>query len=165
LNKGCFVVDKKPLSSRQVQVLWMGGFVLVMAYVWIAETYGKPSHWPMMKWDWAIAVLGAWSVWGGQSVRRKLMGQVTAESNAELIASRKWSAAQVVALVSAQVVVLWGVIARMVLGCPRWFAALLHCWHCALDCLETWQRSCHRSVIVGKSPSRVSFLAYKRRAL
>jgi len=43
-----------------------------------------------------------------------------------LVASRKWSAAQVVALMSAHGVVLWGVVARMVVGCPRWFAALFY---------------------------------------
>jgi hypothetical protein len=116
---------RKPLSSRQVKVLWAIALALIPVYAWIAETNARQYEGHHTLWLWAVAALGAWSAAAGHSFRRKLLVRAAAEAREakEEVAARKWSAAQVLGLMSAQSVVLWGVIAKIALGCPRWFGA------------------------------------------
>jgi len=148
-EEGDSLAERKPLSPPKLQMFWAGAYVLVLVYVWIAETFGKAFSGSITPWHWAVALLGIWSVWGGHSVRRKLIANATAESSGgkQLVASRKWSAAQLVALISAHGVVLWGVVAKMVLGCPRWFAGLFYITGIVL--LTVW-RPGKQAVVVEK---------------
>ena len=118
------MVSSKALSNRQLRVLWVGAFVVAGLYIWIAEASKRTFEGHITIWHWAIAALAAYSAFGGHVVRRKLIAQAIGEaiSGKELAASKKWSAAQIVALMSAQAVVLGGVLAKLV-SCPRAFAA------------------------------------------
>jgi hypothetical protein len=118
-------MDTKPLSFRQLQLVWLIALVLVPLYVLITETYAVPHGRVLTSWHWGIAALGLWAAWGGYSVRTKLMARATAESSGAK-AAKKWSAAQLVGLMSGQGVVLWGIVAKLVLGSPRWFSACFY---------------------------------------
>jgi hypothetical protein len=120
---GAMLMKRKALSNRQLQALWFGVFLAVGLYIWIAETLTRTSAANMSMWHWVIAVLGAWSALGGYSVRHKLMALAKAEASGgrEDVAARKWSAAQLLGLMVAQSVVLWGVAAKFIVGGPRWF--------------------------------------------
>ena len=102
--------------------------VLVPFYVRIAETKGRTFDGHITLWCWIIAALGMWSALGGYSVRRKMLALANAEANngKEVVARRQWSAAQLAGLMSAHSVVLWGIVARMGAGCPRWYSITLY---------------------------------------
>ncbi len=116
--------DRKPLSIRQLRVLWVAVSALDAVFVWFAETHGKTIHRPLTIWHWIVILLAVWSAWGGYSLRRKLAAQGTSGANdqQELVFRRKWSAVQMAAMVAAQSIVLWGIVAKFVLASPNWFA-------------------------------------------
>lgn len=118
--------DRKPLSTRQLRVLWLATVVLTGIYALLAEKWSRTNNGLLTSKHWAIVALGAWTSWSGYSLRRKLVRRASAAASRgdELAASRKWSAAQLVAISSSQAVALWGLVASMSLGCPRWFYAM-----------------------------------------
>ena len=118
-------MERQPLSFQQVKVVRAFVLAAMLLDVWIAETYARSFDGHITLWHWAVVALGAWSAAGGGLVRRKLLDRATADGRdgKELVAARKWSTAQLLGLICAQGVLLCGVIAKMVLGCPRWFGA------------------------------------------
>lgn len=117
--------NDKPRSQSKFGLLWAVALGLVPVYIWIAETNGRTFDGHFTWLHWIVAALGASSGAQGYLMRRKLMARATIEHSTGnlLVAARKWSAAQLVSVGTAQAVVLYGVVAKMSLGCPRWFSA------------------------------------------
>jgi hypothetical protein len=61
---------------------------------------------------------------GGISVRRKLVVRATAQSNAADPAAplNAWTAAQLVGIISAEGVVIWGLVSNIVIASPQWLS-------------------------------------------
>ena len=72
---------------------------------------------------WLIGLV-TWSAWGGISVRRRLVARATAQSNAaDPIAPLKaWTASQLIGIMLAEGVVLWGLVSNIVIASPPWLS-------------------------------------------
>jgi hypothetical protein len=117
----------KSHSFAQVRMIWAIQLCFALICVLVSEYLRSPFT--GLNWHhWVVAGLAVWSAAGGYSIRRKLVGRAvgTATSGNSYRAAKQWSAGEVYGAASATGVVLWGVVANLVLGSPRWFDALFY---------------------------------------
>jgi ABC-type Co2+ transport system permease subunit len=115
---------KKPLSFSQVQAVWVGAIVFALFCIVFGGFRRKAFHGDFDWRHWLLVVLVAWSAWGGISVRRKLVARATAQSKAvdPTAPFNAWMARQLVGIMSAEGVVLWGIVTNIVIASPQWLS-------------------------------------------
>ena len=114
----------KPLSFRQLKLLWTLVIVFLPMLVWIGEYAAKRAYGGRLtSWHLALVAVGAWLIADGYWFRRKLMMRAIADRGGlgQEAADRKWSLSQVMGLAFASSVALLGIVASIRVGCPRWF--------------------------------------------
>jgi hypothetical protein len=118
----------KPFSFRTVRRLWSITVALVPVFICVAEFGRKPFDGHFGWSQWSVVVFAIWSESAGFSARNKFMLRAAYEAENGMIASasRTWSAAQLIGFMSAESVVLWGVIANVNMGFPRWISVLFY---------------------------------------
>lgn len=118
----------KPLSFRQVQLVWVGAIAFALFCIVFGGFRRKAFDGDFNWRQWSLVVLVAWSTWGGISVRRKLVARATAQSNAAdpTAPLNAWTAGQLVGIMSAEGVVLWGLVSNMVIASPQWLSDVFY---------------------------------------
>jgi hypothetical protein len=114
----------KPLSFRQVQAVWVSAIAFAVLCIVFGGFSRKAFNGDFNLRHWLLIVLVAWSAWGGISVRRRLVARATAQSNAAdpTASLNAWTASQLVGIMSAEGVVLWGLVSNIVIASPLWLS-------------------------------------------
>ena len=103
--------------------------VAIPLFGWVAESVrGRgSSDWTL--WHWVMTGLALYAAFGGFFLRRKLMRrseEALAKDASNPKALKQWRAGHLIGFASAEVIVLWGVVVRMVLGGALWQALLFY---------------------------------------
>jgi hypothetical protein len=120
-------VIKSPL--RKMRVIHIAYIVAIPLFGWVAESISGRglNHWTL--WHWVMTGLALYAAWVGFFFRRKLMRrseEALAKDGSDPKALRQWQAAQVIGFASAEAIVIWGVVVRIILGGTLWQAFLFY---------------------------------------
>lgn len=111
------------LSFRQVRLVWVAAIGFAAACIAFGGFTKKAFHGGL---DWrhgALVVLAAWSVSGAFSMRRRLLNRASLKARGgDPSAAKTWTAAQLMSIMFAQSIVLWGLVANSVIGSPEWLS-------------------------------------------
>jgi hypothetical protein len=112
-----------PLSFRQVQLVW--GVAIGFAAVCVVfGGFTRKAFDGGLDWrHGALVVLGAWSVSGAISTRRRLLNRAPLKAmGGDPSASKRWTAAQLMSIMAGASIVSWGLVANSVIGSPQWLS-------------------------------------------
>lgn len=103
--------------------------VAIPLFGWVAESVrGRgSSDWTL--WHWVMTGLALYAALGGFFLRRKLMRrseEALAKDASNPKALKQWQAGHLIGFASAEAIVIWGVVVRMVLGGALWQASLFY---------------------------------------
>lgn len=109
-----------PLSFRHVQMIW--GVAIAFAVVCIVfGGFTRKDFEGGLDWrHWALVGLAGWSALSGFSARRKLLNRASssAKRNNPNAIAKTWTAAQLTGIMTAESVVIWGLISSVVIASP-----------------------------------------------
>lgn len=116
-----------PLSFRQVQLVWGVAIGFATVCIVFGGFTRKPFHGGL---DWrhgALVALAAWSVLSGFSTRRKLLDRATLKARGgDATSAKTWAAAQLVSIMFAESVVVWGLVSNIVIASPQWLSDAIY---------------------------------------
>jgi F0F1-type ATP synthase membrane subunit c/vacuolar-type H+-ATPase subunit K len=116
-------VNEMKSKLRKLRLIQLALIAATLIFGSVAEfERGRgSSDWNL--WHWFVMGLALWSVFGGFRLRHRLLlryEQAAAKDDSNPKALKKWEAGNLIGLASAESVVLWGVVVRMVLGGALW---------------------------------------------
>jgi len=114
---------------RKLRLIQSAYIVAIPLFGWIAEsTSGRGSSaWTL--WHWVMTGLALWAALGGFRIRHRLIRrteEALAKDASSPKALRQWQAGHIVGMASAEAIVLYGVVVRMVIGGALWQASLFY---------------------------------------
>lgn len=101
----------------------------VPLYVLFAENVRHRGNGNWTSWHWVVAGLTLWTALGGFRLRRRIIGrskEALAKDASNPKALKQWEAGQMIGMASAEAIVLWGVVLRVVLAGALWQASLFY---------------------------------------
>ncbi len=111
---------------RKLRLIQSAYIVAIPLFGWVAESRGRgSSNWTL--WHWVMTGLALYAAWGGFFIRRRLIRrseEALAKDDSNLKALKQWEAGHLIGFASAEAIVIWGVVVRMVLGGALWQASL-----------------------------------------
>ena len=113
----------------KIRLIQAAFIVAILLFVRVAESVrGRGSnHWTL--WHWVMTGLALYAALVGFFFRRKLLRrseEALAKDASNPKALNQWQAGHLMGFASAEAIVLWGVVVRMVLGGALWQASLFY---------------------------------------
>ena len=113
----------------KIRLIQTAYIVAIPLFAWIAESVrGRGSNdWTL--WHWLMTSLALYAALAGFFLRRKLMRrseEALSKDATNPKALKQWQAAHLIGFASAEAIVIWGVVVRMVLGGALWQASLFY---------------------------------------
>jgi hypothetical protein len=109
----------KPPSGQQIQMIWIAFLASEACLVGIAEHVGHPPGASLTLFHYALMALVMAVASSGFILRQKVLGLSKAATD-PVRAQKTWASAHLVSFAFAESVLLYGVVARLVAGAPRW---------------------------------------------
>jgi F0F1-type ATP synthase membrane subunit c/vacuolar-type H+-ATPase subunit K len=120
--------EMKP-KLKKLRLIQLAMIAVIPIFGWVAEFgRGRGSR----DWNlghWFVTGLALWSAFGGFRLRHRLLlrsEQAAAKDASNPKALKQWEAGNLIGLASAESVVLWGLVVRMVLGGALWQASFFY---------------------------------------
>ncbi len=113
------------MGIKQLRMAQTGLLVSTVAFAAIAESVSEVGRSDWTWRQWLVAGLALWSILGGYRFRqlsRRRSEQALSDGDRDGKAFRKWNAAQLASLMTAESVGLYGVFIRLGLHGARWQA-------------------------------------------
>ena len=114
---------------RRLRLIQLAMIAVIPIFGWVAEFGRDPgsSDWTLR--HWLVTGLAFWGALGGFRIRHRPLHRsedALAKDLSNPKALKQWEAGHLIALASAESLVLWGLVLRMVLGGALWQALLFY---------------------------------------
>ena len=117
-----------PLSLRMVRIIWGVAVVFAIVCIVFGGFERKTLEGGLNLRHGLLFSLAVWSALSGFSTRRRLTNRACAlASGTNPSASAKpWAAAQLVSIMSAESLVMWGLVSNTIIASPQWLSAAIY---------------------------------------
>jgi hypothetical protein len=114
---------------RKLRLIQIAMIAVIPLFLWISESVcGRGSNdWTLR--HWFVTGLALWSILGGLRVRHRVLRRsedALAKDASNPKALGQWQAGHLIGFASAESIVMWGLVVRMILGGALWQASLFY---------------------------------------
>jgi hypothetical protein len=121
-------VTTTALSFRHVQIIW--GVAIAFAAVCIVfGGFTRKAFEGGLDWrHGALLGLAGWSALSGFLTRRKLLNRAShsAKGDKPAASAKTWTAAQLLGIMLAESIVVWGLVTNIVIASPQWLSDVIY---------------------------------------
>ena len=114
---------------KKLRLIQLAMIAVIPIFGWVAEFRRDSGNNDWTLRHWLAAGLALWSAFGGFRHRHRLLfrsEQAAAKDASNPKALKQWEAGNLIGLASAESLVLWGLVVRMVLGGALWQASFFY---------------------------------------
>jgi F0F1-type ATP synthase membrane subunit c/vacuolar-type H+-ATPase subunit K len=122
-------VNEMKSKLRRLRLIQIAMIAVIPIFGWVAEFGRDPGSNDWTWRHWLVTGLALWRALGGFRLRPRLLHrseQLLTNDASNPKALKQWEAANFIGLASAESVVLWGSVVRMVLGGALWQGLLFY---------------------------------------
>jgi hypothetical protein len=122
-------VNEMKSKLRKLRLIQIAMIAVIPLFLWISESVcGRGSNdWTLR--HWFVTGLALWSILGGLRVRHRVLRRsedALAKDASNPKALGQWQAGHLIGFASAESIVMWGLVVRMILGGALWQASLFY---------------------------------------